>query len=123
LWLASHHDSSFALLLLSQHYDGCDITWQCMLSASNEYEGGGTYIRSIKKTVMLNQGQILVHPGELYHKGCDITRGSRYLIVCFTDGHDPKVDDNSSSKDPLHEHHRVSSSVGMQDIGELDDEE
>ena len=81
------------------HYDGCDITLNCMLSKSDEYEGGGTYIRALRKTVRLEQGQVLVHPGELYHKGCDITSGVRALIVCFMDGFDPMIQEPSSSKE------------------------
>ena len=166
------------------HYDGCDITckWtvvmleinyctsmlelttvclirnegQAMLTRIDEYEGGGTYFRSLRKTVKLQQGQVLVHPGksvlntsrllpyftilrstaalilillpgELYHmvtstptcrvystesilsahhfrfwsKGCDITYGVRCLLVCFTDGMNPKILDDSKS----HEDH------------------
>jgi len=83
---------------VEMHYDGCDVTWNCMLSKSNEYDGGGTYIRCLRKTVKLEQGQVLIHPGELYHKGCDITNGVRALIVCFMDGYDPKIKDPSSTK-------------------------
>ena len=50
---------------IEMHYDGCDVTWSLMLSGSDEYEGGGTYIRCLKRTIMLRQGQILVHPGEV----------------------------------------------------------
>ena len=50
---------------IEMHYDGCDVTWSLMLSGNDEYEGGGTYIRCLRKTIMLKQGQILVHPGEL----------------------------------------------------------
>jgi predicted 2-oxoglutarate/Fe(II)-dependent dioxygenase YbiX len=70
-----------------------------MLSKPSEYEGGGTYIRCLKKTIMLNQGQVLVHPGELYHKGVDITKGTRSLIVCFMDGFNPKMTDDSHTRD------------------------
>ncbi len=84
---------------VEMHYDGCDITWNCMLSKSSEYDGGGTYIRALRKTVRLEQGQVLVHPGELYHKGCDITRGKRDLIVCFMDGFDPQIVDSSSAQE------------------------
>ena len=84
---------------VEMHYDGCDITWNCMLSKSSDYEGGGTYIRALRKTVRLEQGQILVHPGELYHKGCDITSGERALIVCFMDGFDPQIVDSSSTQE------------------------
>lgn len=84
---------------VEMHYDGCDITWNCMLSKSTEYDGGGTYIRALRKTVRLEQGQVLVHPGELYHKGCDITRGERALIVCFMDGFNPHLVDPSSAQE------------------------
>lgn len=84
---------------VEMHYDGCDITWNCMLSKSTGYDGGGTYIRALRKTVRLEQGQVLVHPGELYHKGCDITRGERALIVCFMDGFDPQIVDSSSAQE------------------------
>ena len=50
---------------VEMHYDGCDITWNAMLSKISEYEGGGTYIRALRKTIRLRQGQVLVHPGEL----------------------------------------------------------
>ena len=71
---------------IEMHYDGCDVTWQAMLTRQDEYEGGGTYFRCLRKTIRLKQGQVLVHPGELYHKGIDITYGVRCLLVCFTDG-------------------------------------
>lgn len=83
---------------VEMHYDGCDVTWNCVLSKSSEYDGGGTYIRALRKTVKLEQGQVLIHPGELYHKGCDISNGVRALIVCFMDGFDPKIKDPSSTR-------------------------
>lgn len=92
------------------HYDGCDITWQIMLSDLSEYEGGGTYFRSLKQTIKLRQGQVLVHPGELYHKGVDITEGTRLLIVGFMDGFDPKILDDSTSRD---EHEEYEATVHM----------
>jgi hypothetical protein len=84
---------------VEMHYDGCDITWNAMLSKSSEYEGGGTYIRSLRKTIRLEQGQVLIQPGELYHKGVDITSGVRALIVCFMDGFDPRIVDPSSAQE------------------------
>ena len=68
-----------------------------MLSRSTDYDGGGTFIRCLGKTIKLHQGQVLVHPGDLFHKGVDITRGTRCLIVCFLDGFDLKIPDNSSN--------------------------
>ncbi|KAL7510479.1 hypothetical protein ACHAXN_007385 [Cyclotella atomus] len=83
---------------IEMHYDGCDITWQAMLTRNDEYEGGGTYFRCLRKTILLRQGQVLVHPGELYHKGLDITYGIRCLLVCFTDGFSPKILDDSKAE-------------------------
>jgi predicted 2-oxoglutarate/Fe(II)-dependent dioxygenase YbiX len=80
---------------IEMHYDGCDITWQLMLSDLSEYNGGGTYIRALRKTLKLRQGQVLVHPGEMYHKGLDIAGGTRVLMVCFMDGFDPGIVDRS----------------------------
>jgi len=84
---------------IEMHYDGCDVTWQAMLTRLDEYEGGGTYFRCLRKTIRLEQGQVLVHPGELYHKGIDITYGVRCLLVCFTDGMNPKILDDSKAED------------------------
>ena len=61
------------------------------MSRHTDYDGGGTYVRAIGKTIKLRQGQVLVHPGELFHKGVDITRGTGYLAVCFVDGFDPEI--------------------------------
>ena len=37
--------------------------------------------------------------GELYHKGLDITYGVRCLLVCFTDGMNPKILEDSKQED------------------------
>lgn len=85
------------------HYDGCDMTMQLMLSNRDEYEGGGTYFRALRKTVKLRKGQVLVHPGELYHKGVDITGGVRNMVLCFMDGYNPGILDHSKEKDDRQE--------------------
>mmetsp|Transcript_12422 Transcript_12422/g.26846 ORF Transcript_12422/g.26846 Transcript_12422/m.26846 type:complete len:527 (-) Transcript_12422:114-1694(-) len=89
---------------IPMHYDGCDITWSLMLSKPSEYEGGGTYIRSLRKTMMLTQGQVLIHPGELYHRGNPIVYGTRSMIVCFLDGFDPKIIDQSRAAEDKEEY-------------------
>lgn len=81
---------------VEMHYDGCDVTWICMLSSIDEYTGGGTYIRALRKNIKLQQGQVLIFPGELYHKGCDIRSGVRAMAVCFLDGFPTNVTDPSS---------------------------
>jgi hypothetical protein len=67
-----------------------------MLSQEFIVVGGGTYFRCLRKTIMLRKGQVLIHPGNLYHRGVDITSGIRTLMVCFMDGFDPKINDESS---------------------------
>jgi hypothetical protein len=65
---------------VESHYDGSDFTWSLMLSRPNEYDGGGTYIRTLRTTLRLDQGQVLLHPGDLYHTGLDITSGVREYV-------------------------------------------
>jgi len=82
------------------HYDGSALTWSlCLSDSKSEYTGGGTYFRSLRKTLGLKQGQVLVHPGDLSHKGVDITTGERMLLVCFLDGYDTGVKDGSTDRD------------------------
>ncbi|GKY92820.1 hypothetical protein MPSEU_000251600 [Mayamaea pseudoterrestris] len=78
---------------IKMHHDGSDWTWNMMLSHNDEYKGGGTYIRALRKTIVLRQGQVLIHPGNLFHKGVDITSGTRLLVVSFMDGLPANVDD------------------------------
>ena len=48
---------------------------------------------------MLRKGQVLIHPGNLYHRGVDITSGVRTLMVCFMDGFDLEVQERSRAED------------------------
>jgi len=71
------------------HYDSCDVTVQLMLSdyRSGEYHGGGTVIPDVggADAIVLEKGDILLHPGSLVHSGRDITRGTRYILLWFCD--------------------------------------
>jgi len=89
---------------IEMHYDGCDITWSLMLTDSDEYDGGGTYVRCLRKTVKIRKGQVLVHPGELYHKGVPITSGCRLLAICFMDGFNPHIYDPSNNENDKEEY-------------------
>ena len=64
------------------HHDHCHLTINLMLSSRQSYQGGGTQILDVG-TVMLDQGEYLIHPGPLLHRGCEITQGTRYLLVFF----------------------------------------
>ena len=37
------------------HYDGCNVTWNLMLSRITDYDGGGTYIRALGKTIKVSK--------------------------------------------------------------------
>jgi hypothetical protein len=43
---------------IPMHHDGSDWTWNLMLSPGDEYVGGGTYIRALRKAIVLRQGQV-----------------------------------------------------------------
>jgi hypothetical protein len=70
-----------------------------MLSSPTEYRGGGTYFRCLRKTLRVRKGQVIIHPGELYHRGVSITEGKRQLVVCFMDGFRHGVKDHSSEEE------------------------
>ena len=59
------------------------ITVNCMLSDTQDFEGGGTYIRALDRTIQLNQGEMLIHLGDLEHAGEEINSGVRRLLIAF----------------------------------------
>lgn len=59
------------------------ITVNCMLSDTQDFEGGGTYIKALDRTIQLNQGEMLIHLGDLEHAGAEITSGVRRLMIAF----------------------------------------
>ena len=65
--------------------DHMSLTVNVLLSDVGDFGGGGTYIRAIDRTIYLEQGQMLVHPGCLAHAGNDITYGVRQLLVAFVE--------------------------------------
>ena len=54
-----------------------------MLSAENEYTGGGTHITNLDKTIRLQQGEMLIHLGDLEHAGVEIRTGVRRIFIAF----------------------------------------
>ena len=47
----------------------------------SDFCGGGTYFEAIDTTIMLQPGEMIVHPGSLKHSGVDITSGVRHVLV------------------------------------------
>ena len=59
------------------------ITVNVMLSADDDYTGGGTYITKLDQTIRLQQGEMLIHLGDLEHAGAEITSGVRRVLIAF----------------------------------------
>jgi hypothetical protein len=73
-------------LNLAQHTDNSEfiyITVNVALSAPDDYEGGGTYIEAMDETIRLQQGEMLIHLGNLVHAGVEIISGVRRLLIGF----------------------------------------
>ena len=82
------------------HTDSADVTLNVALSDPGDFRGGGTYFEAldqvrwhvnlllariplilVRQTVLLNQGEMLIHKGELKHKGVEIDSGVRIILV------------------------------------------
>ncbi|KAL7528560.1 hypothetical protein ACHAXR_006743 [Thalassiosira sp. AJA248-18] len=73
------------------------ITMNVLLSDNEDFGNGGTYLKVIDQTIKLEQGEVLIHPGNLEHAGADITFGVRHLLVAFIEC---EWEDNSLNKKP-----------------------
>jgi hypothetical protein len=67
---------------LDLHDDDSTITVNILLSNINDFKGGGTYFEDGIIT-FLNQGDMLIHSGNIKHSGVEITEGKRYVLVFF----------------------------------------
>lgn len=67
------------------HNDASDYTFNIMLSPPSAYEGGGTHFTATSETYRLDLGEGLLHPGNLLHRGVEISKGERYILVGFCD--------------------------------------
>jgi hypothetical protein len=69
---------------LMEHRDGSVMTFNILLSNPKNFEGGGTALYEPYNTdIHLKQGYCLSHYGYLSHAGKLITKGDRYILVCF----------------------------------------
>jgi hypothetical protein len=59
------------------------ITVNALLSDPTDYTGGGTYITKLDRTIQLEQGEMLIHLGDLEHAGMEITSGVRRILIAF----------------------------------------
>lgn len=67
---------------LEMHHDGSFLSFNILLSDTNDFEGGGTYFDD-GLTSHLEQGDILIHSSRIKHAGLPIVKGTRYLLVGF----------------------------------------
>ena len=68
---------------LATHQDESHFSFNLLLTPASEFDGGGTWFEHLDATITLEQGQLCCHPGELRHRGVEITRGRRMLLVGF----------------------------------------
>ena len=81
------YDESKGRVELGFHRDGRLFTANIALNDIDEYEGGGVYLEGLKdfmeSPIKLEKGQVLLHPGNVRHAGAPITKGVRYVLICF----------------------------------------
>ena len=83
---------------LKIHTDGCLFSLTLLISHPDDFEGGGTYYKSIDKVLHLNQGDVAYHDACVMHSGIDITKGTRYILVGFIDTLDTIQKDRRAAK-------------------------
>ncbi|KAL3773130.1 hypothetical protein ACHAWO_011798 [Cyclotella atomus] len=81
------YDASEGRVELGLHRDGLLVTANIALNDWTEYEGGGTFVEGLpdfmNNPIRLQKGHVLLHPGDVRHGGAPITKGIRYVLVCF----------------------------------------
>ena len=83
IFIVKYDESSQRSLAL--HTDNSTLTVNILLSDSlTEFSGGGTRFED-GMTVLLRQGDMLIHGGRVRHEGLPITQGKRYILVFFLD--------------------------------------
>ncbi len=78
------YDASGGQKHLPLHRDQSTHSFTIALNSLSEYEGGGTYISSLKRSIIVDKGGALSFRGDqLLHGGDPIVSGCRYIIVAF----------------------------------------
>jgi predicted 2-oxoglutarate/Fe(II)-dependent dioxygenase YbiX len=67
---------------LELHKDGSFLSVNILLSNPSDFEGGGTFFND-NTISSLEQGDVLVHSGNVMHSGVKIQKGTRYILVAF----------------------------------------
>ena len=77
------YDASTGQKRLPLHNDQSEFSLTIAMNPLNEYEGGGTYFCETNETFKTEAGGVISFHGDLLHAGITITKGKRYIIVCF----------------------------------------
>lgn len=81
------YDASTLNDYLGVHHDGSLLTFLVALNKLEEYQGGGTYIEPLGRSIRYEQGHLLCHPGIVRHGGEKVTDGVRYVLAVWIDIH------------------------------------
>jgi hypothetical protein len=77
------YDASTGQKRLPLHNDQSEYSLTIAMNPRIEYEGGGTYFCETNESIKTEVGGIVSFNGDLLHAGTMITKGKRYIIVCF----------------------------------------
>ena len=77
------YDASTGQKRLPLHNDQSEFSLTIAMNPLDEYEGGGTYFCETNETCKTEVGGVISFHGDLLHAGTVITKGKRYIIVCF----------------------------------------
>lgn len=77
------YDADAGQKRLPLHNDQSEFSLTIAMNPMACYEGGGTYFNDVDETTKTDVGGIISFKGELLHAGQMITKGQRYVIVCF----------------------------------------
>jgi PKHD-type hydroxylase len=62
------------------------LTAVLLLSAPDEYEGGGLFVKGMDQSLIVNQGDLVVFPSFLEHTAKAVTSGTRMTAVGWSTG-------------------------------------
>jgi len=68
---------------LKPHRDGVLLSFTLPLNSPDEYEGGGTNIRTHNKTYRGDKGSMIMFCGRRMHSGVAVTKGVRYILSAW----------------------------------------
>jgi hypothetical protein len=84
LFIVKYSADGGAQRALAVHKDQSHYSFNVLLSdALTGFQGGGTYFVDKDETVKIKQGQACIHPGDILHRGMEVTEGTRYILVGF----------------------------------------